>query len=216
MDHETIGDIITFNIYRQCPHEHVENIADVSPMYLGCFEPWCTSPNMLADCSALFSDISSMVVGVETSVHALMMTRVRRRSFAEPLVHGGAALAMPKIENRESIGRLKAPRGTSIGVPVCVTKYKHVTIVTSDISNKSTITSWQTWKHGNNVEPQSATLAQHCTGIRSTSPVLLAYVKSRYKLGYRCIYIYVYLATTLTRQLDLKTPNNHTDHWAKY
>ena len=39
----------------------------------------------------------------------MAITRVRRRSFAEPLVHGGDALAMPKFVHRESIGR---PRGT--------------------------------------------------------------------------------------------------------
>ena len=43
---------------------------------------------------------------------SMAMTRVRRRSFAEPLVHGGAALAMAKFEHRESIGTLKKPRGT--------------------------------------------------------------------------------------------------------
>ena len=42
----------------------------------------------------------------------MAITRVRRRSFAERLVHGGAALAMPKFVHRESIGRLKKPRGT--------------------------------------------------------------------------------------------------------
>ena len=78
---------------------------------------------MSADCSALLGDISPMVLGVETSgenfnacieifIDVLMpwrslpITRVRRRSFAEPLVHGGAALAMPKFVHRESIERL--------------------------------------------------------------------------------------------------------------
>ena len=42
----------------------------------------------------------------------MAITRVRRRSFAEPLVHGGAAPAMPKFVHRESIGGLKKPRGT--------------------------------------------------------------------------------------------------------
>ena len=41
---------------------------------------------------------------------SMAMARVRRRSFVELLVHGGAALALP--EYRESIGRLKKPRGT--------------------------------------------------------------------------------------------------------
>ena len=84
---------------------------------------------MFTDCSALFGDISPMVFGVKTSGgnfnacieffldlpmpwRSIAITRVRRRSFAEPLVHGGAALAMPKFEHRESIGRLKKPHGT--------------------------------------------------------------------------------------------------------
>ena len=46
----------------------------------------------------------------------MAITRVRRRSFVEPLVHGGAALAMPKFVHRESIGRLKKPRGTVASV----------------------------------------------------------------------------------------------------
>ena len=46
------------------------------------------------------------------SWQSMAITRVRRRSFAEPLVHGGAALVMPKFVHRESIGRLKMPRGT--------------------------------------------------------------------------------------------------------
>ena len=84
---------------------------------------------IFADCSALFGDISPMVFGVETSGEnfnacieifldvpmpwrSMAITRVRRRSFAEPLVHGGDALAMPKFVHRESMGRLKKPRGT--------------------------------------------------------------------------------------------------------
>ena len=84
---------------------------------------------MFADCSALFGDISPMVFGVETSGEnfnacieicldilmpwrSMAITRVRRRSFAEPLVHGGAVLAMPKVVHRESSGRLKKSRGT--------------------------------------------------------------------------------------------------------
>ena len=82
---------------------------------------------MFADCSALFGDISPMVFGVETSgenfnacieffidvqlpSRCMAITRVRRRSFAEPLVLGGAVLAMPKCVHRER--RLKKPRGT--------------------------------------------------------------------------------------------------------
>ena len=83
---------------------------------------------MLADCFALFGDILPMVFVVETSGEnfnacieffldvpmpwrGMAIIRVRRRSFAEPLVHGGAALAMPKCVHRECIGRLKKPRG---------------------------------------------------------------------------------------------------------
>ena len=43
---------------------------------------------------------------------SMAITCVRRRSSAEPLAHGGAALAMPKCVHRESIGGLKKPRGT--------------------------------------------------------------------------------------------------------
>ena len=44
--------------------------------------------------------------------HYRGMAITRVRSLAEPLVHGGAALAMPKFEHRKYIGRLKKPRGT--------------------------------------------------------------------------------------------------------
>ena len=70
-----------------------------------------------------------MVFGVETSGEksnacieifinvpmpwrSVAITRVCRRSFAEPLVHGGAALTMPTSVHRESIGRLKKFCGT--------------------------------------------------------------------------------------------------------
>ena len=49
---------------------------------------------------------------VESKHREMVITRVHGRSFAEPLVHGGAGLAMPKFVHRESIGRLKKPRGT--------------------------------------------------------------------------------------------------------
>ena len=85
-------------------------VADVSPMCLVHFYHWCTSPNV----RRLLGDISPMVFGVKTlgenfnacieifldvpmPWRSMAMTRVRRRSFAEPLVHGGAALAMPKF-----------------------------------------------------------------------------------------------------------------------
>ena len=52
MDHQpSIGNIITSNIHRPCLHEHVENIADVSPMCLGHVR-------------RLFGDISPLVLGV--------------------------------------------------------------------------------------------------------------------------------------------------------
>ena len=107
-------------------------VADVSPMCLGHFGLG-VHRRMFADCSALFGDISPMVLGVETSGEnfnacieifldvpmpgrSMAITRVRRRSFVEPLVHGGAALAIPKFVHRESIGRLKKPRGTVASV----------------------------------------------------------------------------------------------------
>ena len=43
---------------------------------------------------------------------SIAITHVRRRSFAELLAHGGAALAMPRCVHRESIGMLQKPRGT--------------------------------------------------------------------------------------------------------
>ena len=87
---------------------------------------------MFADCSALFGDISPMVFGVETSGEnfnacieifldvpmpwrSMAITRVRRGSFAEPLVHSGVALAMPICVHRESIGRLKNRVGKNPG-----------------------------------------------------------------------------------------------------
>ena len=119
-------------MHRRCLHEHRRFVADVSPMCRRC--EWDifglgVHRRMFADCSALFGDISPMVFGVETSAEnfnacieifldvpmpwrSIAITLVRRRSFAEPLVHGGAALAMPKFVHRESIGRLKKPRGT--------------------------------------------------------------------------------------------------------
>ena len=57
---QIIRDIITSNIHPPCLHEHVENIADVSPMCLGHFEPWCTSLNFhrlwcaTRQCSAIY------------------------------------------------------------------------------------------------------------------------------------------------------------------
>ena len=105
---------------------------------------------MFADCSALFRNISPMLFGVETSGEnfnacieffldvpipwrSMAITHVRRRSFAEPLAHGGAALAMPKCVHCESIGRLKKPRGTVAGSVTShsrpnVTVRKHGTI----------------------------------------------------------------------------------------
>ena len=101
------------------------SIADLSPMCRRCV--WDIFG--LGVHRRMFADISPMVFGVETSGEnfnacieifqdvpmpwrSIAITRVRRQSFAEPLVHGGAALAMPKFVHRESIGRLKKPRGT--------------------------------------------------------------------------------------------------------
>ena len=118
--------------YRICIADVYTSIADLSPMCRRC--EWHifglrVHRRMFADCSALFGDISPLVFGVETSGknfntcieifldvpmpwRSMAITRVRRRSFSEPLVHGGAALAMPKCVHRDSIGRLKKPRGT--------------------------------------------------------------------------------------------------------
>ena len=73
---------------------------------------------MFADCSTLFGDISvenfnaciEFFIDVQLPSRCMAITRVRRRSFAEPLVLGGAVLAMPKCVHRER--RLKKPRGT--------------------------------------------------------------------------------------------------------
>ena len=91
---------------------------------------------MFANCSARFGDISQIALGVEASGEnfnacieifldvpmpwrSMAMTRVRRRSFAEILVHVCAALAISKFEHRESIERLKKPRGTVALCTVC-------------------------------------------------------------------------------------------------
>ena len=100
MDHQTIGDIITSNIHRRCLHDNVENSADVSPMCLRRFEPWCNLPNV------------RRLLDVPMPWRSMPMTRVRRRSFAELLVHGAAAMAMLKFEYPESFGMLKTPRWT--------------------------------------------------------------------------------------------------------
>ena len=120
--------------HRICIADVYTSIADVSPMCRRCV--WDifglgVYRRMFADCSALFGDISPMLLGVETSGEnfnadidifldvpmpwrSMAIIRVRRRSIAEPLVHGGSALAMPKCVHRESIGRLKKPRGTVV------------------------------------------------------------------------------------------------------
>ena len=132
MDYQAIGDIIISNIHRPCLHKHRRCVADVSPICRRCV--WVifnlgVHRRMFADCSALFGDLSPMVFDVETSGEnfnafinfvldvpmpwrSMSITRIRCRSFAEPLVHGGAALAIPKFVHRGSIGRLKKPRGT--------------------------------------------------------------------------------------------------------
>ena len=109
----------------RCWHQHVGNSAVVSPMCCDIFN-LCVPHRMFADCCALLSDISPMVLGHETSGEnfnacieffgdvpmpwwSMTITRRRRWSFAELLAHGGAALAMPKFEHRDSIGKLKRP-----------------------------------------------------------------------------------------------------------
>ena len=123
--------------HRICIADVYASIADVSPMCRRCV--WDifgldVHRRMFADCSALFGDISPMVFGVKTSGEnfnacieffldapmpwrSMAITRVRRRSFAEPLVHDSAALAMRKCVPREGIGRLKKPRETVALLP---------------------------------------------------------------------------------------------------
>ena len=58
---QIIRDGITSNIHRRYLHDHVENIADVSPMCLGYFEPWCIPRRMLADCCALLDAVRQYI-----------------------------------------------------------------------------------------------------------------------------------------------------------
>ena len=112
MDHQTIGDIITSNMHRRCLHEQRRCVADLSRTFLA----FGVHRRMFAD------SVSPVVFGVETSGENfnacieifldVPITRVRPRSFPEPLVHGGAALAIAKCAHRESIERFKKPRGT--------------------------------------------------------------------------------------------------------
>ena len=81
-------------------------VAYVSPMCLADFEPWCTSPNV----RGLIDAGRRYIADVPMPWRNMPITHVRRRPFAEQLVHGGADLAMPKFVHRESIGRLA--RGT--------------------------------------------------------------------------------------------------------
>ena len=130
MDRQWLNKPSVISSYRICIADIYTSIADVSPKCRWCI--WDifkigVHRRMFAECSALFGDISPMVFGVETSGEnfyacieifldvqmpwrSMTITRARRRSFAEPLVHGGADLAMPKFVHRESIGRLKKPR----------------------------------------------------------------------------------------------------------
>ena len=59
-----IGDIITSNIHRECLHEHIGNIADVSATFLTLVYLTECSPTVEC-CSALFGDISPMVLNDE-------------------------------------------------------------------------------------------------------------------------------------------------------
>ena len=60
---QPIDDAIISNINRRCLREHVGNIADVSPMCLRHFEPWCTKVHRYV----YQYDISPKVLGDETS-----------------------------------------------------------------------------------------------------------------------------------------------------
>ena len=81
--------------------------------------------HLFMHCSALFGCTPRMILGDETSGEnfnacidffldvpipwrSMAINRVLRRSFSELLVHGGAALAMPKFVHCESIGRFKS------------------------------------------------------------------------------------------------------------
>ena len=133
--------------HRICIADVYTSIADVSPMCCRCV--WDifnlgVHRRMFAYCSALFGDISSMVFGVQPlgenfnacieifldipmSWRSMAITRVHRRSFAEPLVHGGAGLAMPKFVHRESImlrsHEGQVPTNADTGVPISVVNF---------------------------------------------------------------------------------------------
>ena len=154
MDHQTIGDIITSNMHRRCLHELRRFVADVSPMCRRC--EWDifglgVHRRMLADCSALFGNISPMVFGVETSGRifnacieifldvpmpwrSMAITRrtspiIRRTTGAWWRCSGDARV---KFVHRESIGRLKKPRGTVAVFLLThyISAFKHINVET--------------------------------------------------------------------------------------
>ena len=118
--------------HRICIADVYTSIADLSPMYRRCVAD--VNGTFLAlvyiaecsptarRCSAIYRRwyLASNIGRKCQCMHwnfpmpwrSMAITRVRRRSFAKPLVHGGAALAMPEFVHRESIERLKKPRGT--------------------------------------------------------------------------------------------------------
>ena len=116
MDHQTIGDIITSNMHRRCLHEHRRCVTDVSPNVRRYIADGIWRRNIWKNFNACIE------IFLDVPMPWRSMAITRRRSFAEPLVHGGAALAMPKCVHRESIGRLKKPRGT---VALVCTPYRH-------------------------------------------------------------------------------------------
>ena len=129
---QTIGDTITSNIHRRCSRtwrEHHRCVADVSAIFWTLVYLSESSPTVVR-WSALFGDISRMVLDDEISganFNAciqifldipmpwwnMAIPCVRCQSFAEQLVHRGAALAMPKFVHRKSIQR----RGKSLVGP---------------------------------------------------------------------------------------------------
>ena len=145
MDHQTIGDIITSNMHRRCLHEHRRFVADVSPMCRRC--EWDifghgVHRRMLADCSALFGNISPMVFGVETSGENFSrcpdaLAKHGDYSRTSPIIRRTTGAwwrcsgdARAKFVHRESIGRLKKPRGTValFSLTHYISAFKHIKV----------------------------------------------------------------------------------------
>ena len=111
MDDQTIGDIIISIMHRRFWHKHRRCVADVSGTFLTLVYIAECSPTARR-CSAIYRQwYLASKHREKISMHALKffsmlwrimtITRVHRRSFAEP-----------KFVHRESFGRLKKPRGT--------------------------------------------------------------------------------------------------------